>query len=164
MAELLITSSIDPIREGQVFEEGLPRHVTIWQDFTLPDAQLDDFIIDAEGVIKGFLPLEFIGADEALYGPENTVPVRRVTALGRGATAIALHTVLGISIARHDGTPRNPEWAYEGYNPHVTYVDGKALDKNEYVRLGTVELIQRLPENPKHKAVRKLWELTGDAE
>ena len=159
MAELLITSSIDPIEEGQVFKDGLPRHVTIWQDFTLPDVHMEAFIRDVGFTSQAFSPLEILGTDYAEFGPNNDVPVRRIMAIGRGATMISLHTVLGSVIHRYGGEEKNPEWAYEGFNPHVTYVDGKALEEAEYAKLSTIELIQRDPENAKYKIVRKIWEL-----
>jgi|GEM_PF-2124557 len=159
MSELLITSSLDPIEEGQVFTEGLPRHVTIWQDFTLPDLHMDEFIQDADATIQAFSPFEILGASRAEFGPHNDVPVRQVISLGRVSTIVALHTLLGGSIHRFDGEIRNPEWAYEGFNPHVTYVNGRALEEAEYAKLSTVELIRRDPENTRHKIVQKVWNL-----
>ena len=159
MAELLLTSSIDPIEEGQVFEHGLPRHVTIWQDFTLPDLHMEAFIHDVSFTSQAFSPFEILGTEPAEFGPNNDVPVRRIMAVGRAATLTSLHTVLGSVIHRHGGEEKNPEWAYEGFNPHITYVDGRALEKAEYAKLSTIELIQRDPKNTKRKIVRKIWEL-----
>lgn len=161
MAELLITSSIDPIKEGQVFEHGLPRHVTIWQDFTLPDLHMNEFIADAGNAIEGFSPLEIVAfsGKPDKFGPHHDVPVRRVYALGAGATLYALHAVLGSVIKQYEGEAKNPEWAYRGYNPHVTYVDGRALDEGERELLTTVELIQRDSHMKSRKIVRKLWPL-----
>lgn len=158
MSELLITSSLDPIEEGQVFSKGLPRHVTIWQYFELPDFHRDEFIKEVGQAVEGFSPLEIIGLNEDQFGPNNDVPVRRVQALGSGATIITLHTVLGEIIQRHEGTIQNPEWAYENYNPHITYVDGQALNEGEHAKLTTVELIEKTPPS-KDKIVRKIWGL-----
>lgn len=158
MSELLLTSSIDPIKEGQVFSKGLPRHVTVWQYFNLPDSHNEEFINDVGAALEGFSPLEIIGADNAEFGPRNDTLVRRVNALGRGAALTALHTVLGAIIEQHEGSVRNPEWTYENYNPHVTYVEGRALDEGERVRLRTVELIEKDLAS-KDKIVRKIWEL-----
>ena len=157
MGELLITSSLEPIHEGQAFAKVLPRHVTIWQDFRLPDFHREEFSEEVGRAIEGFSPLEIIGASEAEFGPNNDVPVRRVMALGTGATLVTLHGVLGEIIERHEGEIQNPEWAYENYNPHVTYVDGRALEKGEYAKLTTVELIERVPQQG--KLVRNVWNL-----
>lgn len=159
MSELLITSSLDQIGEGQVFEHGLPRHVTIWQYFNLPDFHLNKFIAAVGNSLEAFSPLEIVGAEEDEFGPNNDVRVRRVKSLGRGATLEGLHAVLGSVIEQYDGTILEPKWAYEGYNPHITYVDGRALDKDERDILTTVELIQRVPKHPTVKIVRKLWQL-----
>jgi len=158
MAELLITSSIDPIEEGRVFENGvLPRHVTIWQQFMLPDVSLGSFEQEVGQAVEGFAPLEVLGAERALFGPNDDVPVRRVHVLGSGATLITMHAVLGEIINRHDGQVRNPEWAYENFNPHVTYVDDEALFEYQYVALNTVELVEK--QSTGAKMIRKLWEL-----
>ena len=158
MSELLITSSLDPIEKGQVFSKGLPRHVTIWQYFQLPDFHRDVFIAEVGEAVEAFSPLEIMGAECDHFGPNNDVPVRRIMALGSGATLIALHATLGEIINRHDGVIANPEWAYQNYNPHITYVEGQALEEAEYTKLRTVELIERLPAS-KDKIVRNIWEL-----
>lgn len=158
MAELLITSSLDPIKEGQVFSKGLPRHVTIWQYFELPDFHLNEFITEAGNAIEGFSPLEIVGADDDMFGERKDTPVRRVQALGHGATIFALHATLGAVIERYEGVIEKPEWAYAHYNPHITYVDGKALEENEREVLTTVELVEKKP-NSKDKIIRKVWQL-----
>lgn len=159
MKELLITSSLDPIEEGQVFTGELPRHVTVWQYFKLRDEYVEDFTAEVEEVTQGFEPLEIIGAEKDNFGPNNNVPVRRVMALGAGATLITLHSVLGAVIDKYDGEVRNQEWSFEGYSPHVTYVGGRALDKGEYAKLKAVEIIEKKTD-PNRKIVQKILELT----
>lgn len=160
MSELLIISSLDPMEEGQVFPESLPRHVTIWQPFQLPDFHTNEFIADAGAAIEGFSPLEveaFTG-DPDRFGPNNDVLVRRVNALGSGATLLTLHAVLGAIIEQYEGTIRSPQWAYNGYHPHMTYVDGRALEAGERAMLTDVELIEKTPPS-RDKVVRKVWHL-----
>lgn len=158
MSELLITSSLDPISEGQTFTRSLPRHITIWQYFDLPDFCRNEFIAEVGRSLEGFDPLGIEGADYAEFGPNRDVPVRRVKSLGRGATLLTLHSVLGAIIERYEGSIENPEWAYEGYNPHVTYVEGRALEEGEQALLQTVELIEKRS-LVKEKVVRKVWNL-----
>lgn len=160
MAELLITSSLDPINERDVFtkEAGLPRHVTVWQYFDLPDIRENEFIADIGNAVEAFAPFEIEGEKEDMFGPNNDVPVRRVRMIGKGATLITLHTVFGVVIQEHEAFIRNPEWAYENYNPHITYKDGRALEEGERATLGTVELIKLDPIS-KSKFVRKVWGL-----
>ncbi|HWT40837.1 MAG TPA: hypothetical protein VN081_06265 [Dongiaceae bacterium] len=160
MSELLFTSSIDPVKEGQVFTESPPRHVTVWQYFTLPDFHRKTFLDEVGRAVEGFSPLEIIGGAEDKFGPNNDVPVRRVIALGTGATLITLHAVLGEIIRRYDGVIRDPQYAWEGYNPHVTYVNGKALDEGEYVKLSHIELMEK-DDALKQKVVRKVWDFEG---
>ena len=80
MAELLITSSLDPIEEGQVFDV-LPRHVTIRQYFSLLDVYLGAFTQEVGRVVEGFSPFEILGTDQAMYGEKADTPVRSVWGL-----------------------------------------------------------------------------------
>lgn len=163
MSELLITSSLDPIEEGDVFEEGLPRHVTIWQYFQLPDSHIDGFIHNVGHVLQSVPPLEIMGTSTDKLGSHNDVPVRLVMALGSNATIITLHSLLGEVIATYGGTIRNPEWARDNYNPHITYVNGRALENAEYAKLSTVELIQK-DATTTRKVARKVWKLEDNHE
>lgn len=159
MSELLITSSLDPINEGDVFPKGLPRHVTIWQYFQLPDFRREAFAEQIGRAVEGFSPQWIVGGEnDATFGPDNDVLVRRVHTLGHGATIRTLHAVLGEIIQRNDGVVRNPEWAFENFNPHITYVDGQALQENELAKLSTVELVEVTPPS-KDKIIRNVWEL-----
>lgn len=162
MTELLITSSLDPIKEGDSFSEGtrLPRHVTVWRYFELPDFHVNEFIAETGHAIKGFSPLDIEGTEYADFGPNSDIPVRRIRALGKqGQTLISLHGVLGSVIEKYDGETPDQEYIYEGYKPHVTYVDGRALAEGERATLRTVELIEKDADSHA-KIVRKTWELT----
>lgn len=158
MSELLITSSLDPIKEGQALQKGAPRFVTIWQYFELPDFHMNEFIAEAGDAIEGFSPIEIVGRENDMFGPNNDIPVRRIRALGAGATLTALHTVLGSVIEEFEGAIRNPEWAYEGYNPHITYGNGRALEEDEHEILTSVELVEK-DAATQQKIIRKIWNL-----
>ncbi len=157
MAELLITSSLDPIEEKQVFSDSMPRRRVTLAYFDLPDIHMNEFVMGVGKTIEAFSPLEIEGNDAAQFGPNNDIKVRRVKSLGKhGLTA--LHTNLALVIEDHHGVFKNPGWVYEGYSPHVTYVNGVALDEGERVALNTVELIENNPVAGT-KFVRKIWEL-----
>lgn len=120
---------------------------------------MDDFTSRLDGAIEAFAPIDIIGTEEAEFGPGNDVRVRRVVSLGEGATLIALHTVLGEAIVHHDGEMKNPEWAFEGYNPHITYTDGRAIEMGEHAALETVELVKKSEDGS--KTIQKVWPLTS---
>lgn len=137
-AEYLLTSSIDPIKKGEQYEDSLPRHVTVQQWFTLGYERA--FHNALQNYATTLTPFEIIGDDEALFGPNNDVPVRKVRNIGRLA---AVHTQTKELLEKFGGSLRRPEWAGTGYNPHVTYVDGIAIDRDETVTLKNIELIKR---------------------
>jgi len=138
-AEYLLTSSFEPIVPGQSFAGQLPRHVTIQQYFKLSGSE-QAFKHALTNLTTRFYPIEVTGGQEALYGPNNDVPVRLLHRLGALAR---LHNDTLELVNRFGGTMRNPEWAGAGYNPHVTYVDGRALEEGETATLRNLELIVR---------------------
>ena len=138
-AEYLLTSSIDPIKKGEQFTDGLlPRHITIQQWFTLQYAPA--FKNALQNLATTLEPIEITAMEDAEFGPNNDVPVRLVRNMGRLAR---LHTKISELIERFGGELKNPEWAGDGYNPHMTYVDGSALEEGETVSLRTIEMIRR---------------------
>ncbi len=159
MPELLLMSSLNPVTEGQDITQSRHPWVTLQQYFTIPDSRMDAFEQRVGQAAEAFFPIAIQGAERDLFGPDNDVGVRRVAALGKGATLHALHTVLGEVILHHDGEMRNPEWAFEGYNPHITYTDDRALERGEITTLNTVELVGKDAQN--HKIIQKIWELSN---
>lgn len=160
MAELLITASLDPIKEREIFPKGvsLPRHVTVWQYVDVLDNRANEFIAEVGNAVEAFSPFEIEGAEYDEFGPNNDIPVRRVKMIGRGATLLTLHTVLGTVVEKYEAHIPNPELVYAGYSPHVTYKDGRALEQGEHATLSTVELIEKNHVS-KDKFVRKIWKL-----
>lgn len=157
MSELLLVSSLEPVEVGSNLTESRHPWVTLQQYFTVPEGRFDEFTQRVGVAVEAFDPITIQGTELAEYGPNNDVPVRRVAALGKGATLAALHTVLGEVIHHHGGDMRNPEWAFEGYNPHVTLVDGRALDEGEVATLNTVELVAK--NDSGDKVVHTMWRL-----
>lgn len=157
MSELLLTSSLVPVEVGQDIAKSRHPWVTLQQYFTIPEYQMPAFTEKVGRAVEAFSPIDIEGADEAEFGPNNDVRVRRITALGEGATLAALHTVLGEIIEHHQGDMRNPEWAFEGYNPHITYTDNRALEEGERTTLQTVELVAKNEYN--NKIIQKVWPL-----
>ena len=141
MANYLLTSSLAPIERGQTFEGSLPLHVTVQQWFSLEYERA--FINALQNLATRFEPFDIEGGDEALFGPNNDLPVRLVRRVGRLAR---LHAQTGELVTRFGGELRNPEWAGDRYNPHVTHVDGAELKEGEVVTLRTIELIKSVPD------------------
>jgi len=136
--EYLLTSSLDPIAPGERFTGPLPRHVTVQQYFQL-DGSERAFRHALTNVATRFAPIEITGGKEALYGPNHDVPVRLLQRLGGLAR---LHDDT-LAVVQRFGSVHNPRWAGNGYSPHVTYVDGRALEEGETATLRTLELIAK---------------------
>ncbi|UTX51297.1 hypothetical protein KI440_03830 [Candidatus Saccharibacteria bacterium TM7i] len=159
MSELLLISSLDPVEAGENLTESRHPWVTLQQYFTIPDEKMDTFVSRVGEAVEAFSPITVTGTEESdTFGPNEDVRVRRVSAVGLQA----LHTVLGEVIYHHDGDIRNPEWAFEGYNPHITYVDGRALKEGEQALLQTVELVGK--NDAGDKIIQSVWRLESTAE
>lgn len=157
MPELLITSGFDRIQRLDSIQEEPRPHVTIWQYFKIDSDLMDDFTAEVSEVVNGFSPLEVIGAKLDNFGENNDVMVRRVDALGEAATILTLHSVLGSVISSHNGVVKNPEWSYEGYNPHVTLFNGVGIEEGERRVLSSVEIIEKQESGA--KVMRDFWRL-----
>jgi len=156
MTEFLVTSSLEPLKKGEQFEKELPRHVTVLQWFSVPYEQA--FINSLQNLAARTEPFEITAGEEALFGPNNDVPVRVLRRIGRLA---AIHSDILAIVARQAGEVRNPQWAGDNYHPHITYVDGCALEENETAVLDNLELIRR-EEGEKLKTVVSALKMTGD--
>lgn len=156
-AEFLLTSSLEPIKKGQQFEGALPLHLTIQQWFTLEyERAFQNALQNYVGTVS---PFEVIGDEEALFGPENNVSVRRVRNVGKLAI---VHAKTKELLEQFGGELLRPEWAGAGYNPHVTYVGDRGIGENEPVLLKTIELIKR-DEGSALKTAELVLSLRGEA-
>lgn len=140
MAEkYLLTSTFEEIRRGQEFEGQLPPHVTLVGWFEVPHPRALENRV--QNYAARLSPVEVTGEGEALFGPEEDVRVRLVTArLGRLSV---VHAQLLDAVTRTGGQVLRPEWSGEGYRPHVTFVDGVGLGEGESQILSRIELIEQ---------------------
>jgi hypothetical protein len=147
MSEFLVTCHADPIEKGQQFLHGLPLHLTIQQYFKMQN-RIPEFVETLKELAANTRQLYVIGAEEAMLGPKNDVPVRRVRDLGGGAL-VSFHLQTWDLLQRFGAILQNPEWAKNGYNPHMALVKNVDFGAGDEKLLKTVELIERLPNKTK---------------
>jgi hypothetical protein len=119
MLHLALTLERSPTDAGfTAAADRWPCHATVLQSFRV-DAPLDAVlaVVRARAAATDG-PVTPIGDHVEGFGPERDI---RVTVLGRADRIVALHTDLVSSLATLDGfAPDVPEWAGEGFRPHVT--------------------------------------------
>jgi hypothetical protein len=94
-----------------------PRHATVLQSFRV-DASIDEVESVVRTRAEGSGPVTPVGDHVEGFGPRQDIPV---TVLGRADRLVALHNALLTDLAAlHGFAPDVPEWAGEGYRPHVT--------------------------------------------
>ena len=137
-AEYLLMSSFEPVRTGDKFEAELPLHLTIVQWFQIERERA--FLNGLQNLATELSPVEVVGTGEALYGPNNDVPVRLVRGMGR--VAHIHNRALGL-IERYNGELRDSQWAGPNYSPHVSTIPGAELREGETAELRSLDLVRR---------------------
>lgn len=141
--ELIIVACLDPIHETVI--QKIPRHLTVVPWFSVDEARVPDMSHELAVTVSSLPPLDLIGEDEDRFGPQNDVLVRRV---GSRAILGELHKTLLYIIDNHGAHIRSPEYAGEGYNPHVSKQADGYIDHGERIVLKTMQLMMAvdLPE------------------
>ena len=166
MAEkLFLASSLEPLHKGDQFKDW-PLHVTVvpWFQVNLYRAfenALGNKIHSLSPVqITGsseIVPLRTVGGDEALFGPEEDVRVRKLRDIGALAS---LHDTLLSMIERFDGQLEDTTYTGTHYVPHVTFLeDGRGIEEGERVELPGMQLISKGPESV--KTVERVFTFRG---
>ncbi len=139
MAEKLIVSTLEPVESGQQFES-LPLHVTLmpWFEITQESAiTLNRYL---KVLAKKTDTLELEGEEEAMFGEDNDVRVRKLAA----SKLCLMHFDILAAINWSDGKCQSPYIA-ENYNPHVSFVEGESIGQGETVDVHALQVIEREP-------------------
>lgn len=119
MPHLALTLERSPTAAGfTTAADQWPCHATVLQSFRV-SAGLDPVLAAVQArAAAADGPVTPIGAHVEGFGPDRDI---RVTVLGRADRIVALHHALMSTLATLDGfAPDVPEWAGEGFRPHVS--------------------------------------------
>lgn len=157
---LIVIASLDgEIEPGR--RRALPAHLTMLGWFNLEQAHVSNLERNLAHFAPRTSPLEIVGQDEALYGPDGNVRVRKV---GDAAILRALHRNI-LAIAEACGGELEPESAdYVGqhYNPHVSDWDGGGFGHEERKTLTHLQLASKdKAAHPLTRQIIRNFELQG---
>lgn len=153
---LLLVGTLEPVEIGDVFVS-TPAHVTILPWISLLPGQQEVFDHMVPQAINGYLPLEIIGEQEALFGPQNDLLVRKIS-----STAIhLLHNEL-LGIATVLGAEMRETWTGPNYAPHVTYKGENGIEQGQRIILDSLQLFSRVSKASQRK-VKRIYS-TGNIE
>jgi len=116
---------IDPLPSDGDYSVGKRRHCTLLQPFTVPTEQAEALRVGIGEVTRATPPIRLESVGEDLYGPEHTVPVHIIR---RTPELLSLHRRILLLAEEVGGHLESPEWAGEGYSPHVAIRDGLGLE------------------------------------
>lgn len=130
-----IIASLEPLKKGDEFEQ-FPVHVTLMTWFSMPRERV--FMNKLQNFAYTYGPQEIAGGDEAMFGKEADIRVRK---LGRSGALYAMHADLLAMIRGLDGEVWSGGFVGDDYIPHVTYQEGRGLSEGEAVTLSRIQLI-----------------------
>lgn len=133
----LVMASPEPYELGGNLKT-LPHHLTLMPWFTTRDPQ-SVVIPEIRYAIARSRELEIVGQDEAWFGRNNDILVRRV---GRSATILDAHNRLLDALSIIGGEPVD-NYVGENYNPHMTHKPTRQLAEGETLTLDTAQLVIR---------------------
>ena len=116
MADLLyIIGFLEEVKENPI--ETL--HLTIMQDFSIPNRNLRQFLKDLEKISVWFHSMELETTEVDFFGPLNDIQVMKVG--GKDLQELKeLHSSIFELIYKMGGNVTNPEYCLENFQPHLT--------------------------------------------
>ncbi len=138
MAEkFVLISALEPLERGDQFEQW-PLHVTIVPWFALPKEREQAFLNALVNRVYGKSSFVTTGGDEALFGPDKDVRVRKLRRIGALA---ALHNIALGAVHDFDGVV---DGGYVGrdYVPHVTYQGERGIEEGQELELSAMQLVR----------------------
>ena len=153
----LIALEINEVQEGAVLEK-LPLHSTVMHWFEV--GRPADTIVDVvHAVADEQPPVLMVSGDADLFGPSGDVPVNRI----RNAEPVAsLHRKLFAKLSDTDVQHEAPQWTLEGFNPHVSVVNGERFNTGDRHLATHIYAVVADADNSQKKHVITRAELKGE--
>lgn len=138
---LLVVATLEPVEPGVIFEKGvkLPPHMTLLPWFELLENQTHRFSLTLTRLAGRYSPLQIKGGEEAYFGPQEDIPVRKLIA---DQAIFQAHHEL-IRLVATFGAQTDPRWSGDNYTPHVTHTDKHELQEGDVVTLSAMQLFSR---------------------
>ena len=140
---LILIHFLKPLSEGdKVSRRKYPLHVTVVPWFKLGSAIKENLFTSISKVTKETKPFQFSVEDEALFGPENDVPVNLVA---KNEDLTKLHLKLAYKIEA-SGAIIESNYAKDLYRPHISHTGALRTQPGDTYLLDDLALLQLLPD------------------
>ncbi len=137
-----IVQFFDPIDEGYEYSsDNWPLHSTIVDTFAI-DWTVDDMAIRLTELLSVHAPADSVAEDDRFFGENRQV---QVVLLNRSSSLVNLH--LDVIAALEDGglVLNDPQFARDGFMPHVTVQKHARLNRGEEVRFTALSIVDMFP-------------------
>ena len=138
----VIAHFIDDVPDGLEFSiVDWPLHVTLADVFSIKGSP-EDLTARLNEKLHHYPILQSTVIRDELFGENNDIPVRIVD---RTKDLLALHYVI-VTVLEECGVQFNsPEFAYEGFGPHVTIQKDTQLEIGDAVKFDSIALVDMFP-------------------
>lgn len=158
----LLVCTLERVEAGDTFFNGTPLHVTVQPWFMIPENSKDDLRLALVQYATTQPPFTITGGERALFGPNNDLPVTKISEGVARLTALHL-TTLGL-INKMGGTVSS-SWIQDKYVPHVSdrLQEERSLHPEESVVLRALQLVRRELSGGK-RVIESVFEFNGGDE
>lgn len=143
---LLVVGLLQPEEITQTsYSEKLPPHVTLLPWIEMFGTQTPRFLDTISRLAARTSPFTIKGGEEALFGPDHDILVRRLIA---NTALLKVHNDLVQLASTFGAQVRNQEWAGEGFAPHVTATEDFVLQEGKEIVIPALQTFSRIPSSP----------------
>ncbi len=140
---LILVHFLKPLSEDDtVSRRKYPLHVTVVPWFKLGSAIKENIFSSISKIAKETKPFQFSVKGEALFGPENDVPVNLVT---KSEDLTKLHLKLAYTIEA-SGAIIESKYVKDFYRPHISHTGALKAQPGDTCLLDNLALLQLLPD------------------
>lgn len=153
---LLVAGMLSPVSKGEIFRK-IPPHVTLLSWIEIGDGQFQHFDTALFSIVSKHPPLRLIGEEEAMFGIDHSIRVRKLAQTGLDQIHRELRQVAG----EIDPAILENEWSGDNYSPHVTYINGEGISRAQEIIIPEIHLISKKSDS-RQKTVRASYRLGGE--
>jgi len=160
---LMVAAPLVATEVGQEYE-ALPPHITVFPWFEINDASWYQFNRSMKEVVEDTVQPTIQGGDPAHFGPDETVPVRRLNRATQTFNIIHgfdIHAGVYRAVKRASGQ-YDPTYVGLRWSPHVSDTKHFALQEDEEITIPELVVLERRARTG-IKAIRAVykWQLAG---
>lgn len=159
MGDYIIVGCLDSFDGSDI--QRIPRHVTLVPWFSIDVTHIGSLESALAQVVMRHAPFVVWGDEEAYFGPDNDVQVRRVKMTNE---MTRLHSELLDAVEQTGGSVRRRQYVGDNYQPHVSKQSDGYLDADEEVIVDKIQLVKATGEQQFKRHIVNQYKLEDNYE